>query len=192
MNLTTSVRKKGLSLLSPLFDLLALTRITPNQLSFLSIVFALFAAISFSRASLSWAAALILLSALSDLADGAVAKRNKKATQFGAIFDWLADKYTDAILVTGVVLAGYTGPVWGMLAIAGTLIHSFMKPTTYYELGKKDADLEKVGFFGRPETIITLLLFTLFGAPGLGVILIAILSNMSVLQRIVYLYVVYK
>ena len=81
------------------------------------------------------------------------------------------------------------------------MLHSFIKPVVYAEIGYEERTagkikdpLEGIGFFGRPETHLTLIAFTILErlqAPvGLefGIKLIALLTLASLLLRIIYLY----
>ena len=54
--------------------------------------------------------------------------------------------------------------------------------------GKIDDPLEGVGFFGRPETMLFLILGGVTGYIGGAVIIIAVCTNVSAIQRIFYLY----
>jgi archaetidylinositol phosphate synthase len=54
--------------------------------------------------------------------------------------------------------------------------------------GKIDDPLEGVGFFGRPETLLVLILGGVTGYIGISVIIIAVCTNLSADQRIIYLY----
>jgi archaetidylinositol phosphate synthase len=45
-----------------------------------------------------------------------------------------------------------------------------------------------VGFFGRPETFLVLILGGVTGFIWLSVIIIAVCTNLSAIQRIMYLY----
>jgi hypothetical protein len=81
------------------------------------------------------------------------------------------------------------------LAIIGSLMNTFIKPVVYAEIGyrekvdgKIDDPLEGVGFFGRPETFIVLVLGGVTGYIGISVIIIALCTNLSAIQRIIYLY----
>ena len=74
-------------------------------------------------------------------------------------------------------------------------MNTFIKPVVYAEIGyhekvegKIDDPLEGVGFFGRPETILVLILGGVFGFIWLSVIVIAVCTNLSAIQRIIYLY----
>jgi len=54
--------------------------------------------------------------------------------------------------------------------------------------GKIDDPLEGVGFFGRPETFLVLILGGISGYIWVSVIIIAVCTNLSAVQRIIYLY----
>ncbi|HOZ42081.1 MAG TPA: CDP-alcohol phosphatidyltransferase family protein, partial [Methanoculleus sp.] len=81
------------------------------------------------------------------------------------------------------------------IALAGSLINTFIKPVTYAEIGyteriagKIEDPLEGVGFFGRPETILALVLGGVTGYIWAAILLIAVCTNLSAIQRILYLY----
>jgi len=48
----------------------------------------------------------LLVSAIFDLIDGSVARKTNSHTDFGAVFDWIVDKYVDALVLLGIGLAG--------------------------------------------------------------------------------------
>ena len=172
----------------------------PNLITLLSLLFGMLSAYAFYQGKLITGASFLLLSGLFDLADGIVARLSDRASKFGAVFDWVADKWVDGF-VLGVVGFAYAGPITAITVITSSMIHSFIKPVVYAEIGYqarikgKIADpLEGVGFFGRPETHITLILFALLeriNAPlglSFGIKLIAVLTMLSLLLRIIYLY----
>ena len=80
------------------------------------------------------------------------------------------------------------------------MLHTFIKPVAYAEIGFSQREkgkiwdpLEGVGFFGRPETHIALVFFAILerfvnGSLTLGVYFITIMTTLSLLQRIFYLY----
>jgi archaetidylinositol phosphate synthase len=117
------------------------------------------------------------------------------------------DKYVDALVLLGVGLSGITivsqyfalPPIADFavvaFAIIGSLMNTFIKPVVYAEIGyhekvegKIDDPLEGVGFFGRPETILVLILGGISGFIGISAIIIAVCTNLSAIQRIIYLY----
>jgi len=172
----------------------------PNLITLLSLLFGMLSAYAFYQGKLITGASFLLLSGLFDLADGIVARLSDRASKFGAVFDWVADKWVDGF-VLGVVGFIYAGPITAITVITSSLIHSFIKPVAYAEIGyqarikgKITDPLEGVGFFGRPETHLTLILFALLeriNAPlglSFGIKLIAVLTTLSLLLRIIYLY----
>lgn len=87
---------------------LARTRITPNQISLASVVFAALGAAAFTRPEIPWAllacALCIQLRLLCNLIDGMVAVEGGKGSAVGAIYNELPDRLADALLL---VAAGY-------------------------------------------------------------------------------------
>lgn len=171
-----------------------------NLITFLSLLIGSASALAYYNGNLLSAVFLLIISGLLDLSDGVVARLSGKPTKFGAVFDWIADKWVDG-LVLGVVGYFYADPFWAILAITSSMLHSFIKPVVYAEIGyavkikgKIKDPLENVGFFGRPETHIFLIFFTLLeklNAPvglGYGIKIITLLTIFSLLQRIIYLY----
>lgn len=198
MNLT-SKRELLKKIYEPLGLSLAYLNIPPNAITLLSIVAGVSAAYAFYTHHVLTGATLLVISGLLDLADGIVARHNDKATKFGAVLDWLADKFVDG-LVLGAVAVAYANPWVAIVLITVNMLHTFIKPVAYAEIGFSQREkgkiwdpLEGVGFFGRPETHLTLIAFALLerfidGALTVGVYLITILSTLSLLQRVYYLY----
>jgi len=198
MNLT-SKREILKKIYEPFGLSLAYLNIPPNAITLLSIVAGTLAAYAFYTHHVLTGAVLLLISGLLDLADGIVARHNDKATKFGAVLDWLADKFVDG-LVLGAVAVAYANPWVAIVLITGNMLHTFIKPVAYAEIGFSQREkgkiwdpLEGVGFFGRPETHIALVFFAILerfvnGSLTLGVYFITIMTTLSLLQRIFYLY----
>lgn len=210
MNIT-ALRPKFIGCFEPLADIFIKLRITPNIISIFSLIAGIAAAYLFFYQLFASGALMLLASAVLDLIDGSVARKTGKETKFGAVFDWIVDKYVDSIVLLGIGLSGiaiisdYVYIPGGYIpaanfavvaaAIIGSLMNTFIKPVVYAEVGfekredgKIDDPLERVGFFGRPETIIVLILGGLTGFVSVAVIIVAACTNLSALQRIIYLY----
>jgi phosphatidylglycerophosphate synthase len=141
----------------------------------------------------------LLISGILDLCDGYVAVVNQKATKFGAVFDWIADKWVDGI-VLGAVGLRYAGDWIAIVAVVSSLLHTFIKPVAYAEIGYAQRDygkikdpLESVGFFGRPETLIVLFFSSILypfnhSSLNYGIKMITLLTLISLGTRIAYLY----
>jgi archaetidylinositol phosphate synthase len=171
------------------------------------VLFGFSCALAFSQRYFLAGSLLLVISAILDLVDGNVARKNHTESKFGAVLDWVADKYVDAAVILGVGFSGIAiisqfvavPPVFDFgvvgLALAGSLINTFIKPVTYAEIGytervagKIEDPLEGVGFFGRPETVLVLVLGGVTGYIWVSILLIAVCTNLSAVQRIFYLY----
>ncbi|MCI4361490.1 MAG: CDP-alcohol phosphatidyltransferase family protein [Thermoplasmata archaeon] len=69
---------------------------------------------------------LILFSGVFDVLDGEVARRTGRASARGDLFDHVADRYADVLIVAGVGLSGYANPVLALLALVSLLLTSYM------------------------------------------------------------------
>jgi phosphatidylglycerophosphate synthase len=198
MNLT-SKRKSLKKVYEPIGVLIAKTHITPNAITIISVILGVFSAYFFYNHKPLIASILLFMSGFFDLMDGVVARETDTSSKFGAVFDWLADKVVDGVVLFAVGLA-YANPLLTIVAVVSNMLHTFIKPVAYSEIGyqertkgKINDPLEGVGFFGRPETILTLVVFGLLenfihGALNIGFQLIVILTIISLALRIGYLY----
>jgi archaetidylinositol phosphate synthase len=206
MNIT-AYRSRVIRYLEPVADLFVRVGITPNQISLLALAAGLLCAFLYYRGEFFWGSLALFASAVFDLVDGSVARKTGAHTDFGAVFDWIVDKYVDALALLGVGLSGIAiltpylqvPPVADFavvaFAIIGSLMNTFIKPVVYAEIGyrekvggKIDDPLEGVGFFGRPETLLVLILGGITSYIAVSIIIIAVCTNLSALQRIMYLY----
>lgn len=194
MNIT-KYRHKLISYLDPFVVLLSKIGLTPNQITLISVFWGLVSAVFYATRYVYFGALFLFISCLFDLADGGVARINNTATKFGAAIDWIADKYVDGMVLIAIAFGNYTNVIFVCIALFGSFINTFIKSVSYAEIGFKERedgkisdDLEKTGIFGRPETIITLLICSIIGRLDIAVIIIAIFTNISAVQRIIYLY----
>ena len=76
--------------------------ITADHLTLAGMVMAVGAAVAIANGALRLGFVLLLLTAVPDVLDGAVAKASGTATPRGAFFDSVADRVTDALLLGGI------------------------------------------------------------------------------------------
>jgi archaetidylinositol phosphate synthase len=171
---------------------LASIGLTPNALTMLGLL----ASTASAWAYLSWrvnriylvaAAGLILLSGLLDAFDGVLARKTGTVTRFGGFFDSVADRYSDAVVLGAIVVSGLCDPLWGMAALIGSLMVSYARARAE----AAGVEMIAVGFAERAERMILLVAVTL-GAYyriellGYGIIALAIIANLTVLQRVAH------
>ena len=98
-------------LLDTIVRWLALSRINPNVLTFMGLVVNTWAAILFGSATaltqkrmFFYAGLVIIGSGFFDLVDGQVARATNRVTRFGAFFDSVVDRYSDASQFLGLLV----------------------------------------------------------------------------------------
>jgi archaetidylinositol phosphate synthase len=166
--------------------------LNPNQVSILGIILAVLSALTYWQWKLNsllliLAPLLMLASGLLDALDGALARLYGEATNFGGFFDSLLDRYADAVIICGIILGGLTDVSWGLAALIGSLLVSYARARAE-AAGVK---MESVGLAERAERLVLLALasflsFVWLEALGWGVLVLAILTNLTVIQRAIY------
>jgi len=166
--------------------------LSPNQVSILGIAFAALSAITYWQWErhpllLILAPLLMLASGLLDALDGALARLYGEATTFGGFFDSLLDRYADAIILCGIILGGLTEVSWGLAALVGSMLVSYARARAE-AAGVK---MESVGLAERAERMVLLALasflsFFWLDALCWGVLVLAVLTNLTVIQRAIY------
>ena len=86
----------------PIGNLLRKTGLTPDHLTVLGLLVGVGAAIAIGSEHLRLGLLLVILAALPDLLDGALAKAQDTSSQRGAFFDSTVDRITDALLLGGI------------------------------------------------------------------------------------------
>ena len=129
---------------------------------------------------------LVILAAVPDLLDGALAKASEAASQRGAFFDSTVDRVTDAVLLGGVAwyLAGHESPHMSVLAFAVMAASSLI---SYQRAKAESLGLDaKGGLMERAERVVLLcigLLWDRLLVPVLWVMLA--LTLVTAIQRFV-------
>src|SRR5271167_1189480 len=165
---------------------LAATGITPNMFTFLGLAVNSWAAALFAMGMFRQAAAVLFLAGFLDMADGQVARRVGRVTAFGAFLDSTLDRYSDLALYMGLVVY-YTliGRPFYMALAAVAMASSFM---VSYSRARAESLIPtcKVGFMERPERLVLLIIGGFFNrmAPVLWVI--ATLSTITVVHRVIF------
>jgi len=177
----------------PLARLLARTRLTPNQTSWGAFGIALLSFVSFILGQNIIGGLLAQLSSIVDGVDGSLARLKGMSSTFGGFLDSVLDRYADILIVLGLTLWSlahetYSG-IWllGFLAIAGTICVSYTR--AHIDPGHRH--IFDSGLKSLASRDIRLFLIMLGGITGqayfcLGVI--AVLTNLVVLYRLIYLY----
>ena len=140
----------------PIGRLLRRTGLSPDHLTILGVLVAVGAALAIGAGMLYLGFALVILAAIPDLLDGALAKASNQASQRGAFFDSVIDRLTDAVIFAGVAYYYMNGhnPRLGMVAFG---ILGFSLIISYERAKAESLGLEaKGGLMERAERILLL------------------------------------
>lgn len=129
---------------------------------------------------------------IADLLDGAVAKARGKATSFGALLDSTTDRLSDALFFVGVAwlygvdpdVAAHDEPWVAAVALAA-LVLTFL--VSYVKARAESLGLEcNIGLAERFERVALMVLGLVFGIVPVMVVVLAILSGITFVQRMMY------
>lgn len=170
----------------PLGDGLRRTGLTPDHLTIMGVLVGVGAAFAIGNGYLQLGLLLVVLAALPDLLDGALAKATDAASQRGAFFDSTMDRITDAVLLGGVswYLASNESPQLTLLPFSILALSSLI---SYQRAKAESLGLEaKGGLMERAERVVLLCVGLLF-EPLLVPILwiMAVLTAVTAVQRFV-------
>ena len=176
--------------------------LTPNKVSVIGFILALASAAAYAMAqNYTWllllATLLLLASGFCDTLDGIIARTFNQTTVFGGFFDSVLDRYADAAIYAAIIIAGLSNPfwgptwgaIWGLAALSGSLLVSY----TRARAEAAGIKMESVGLAERAERMlilaaVSIIAFYWLPALGIGIFLLAVLSNFTVIQRAFHVY----
>jgi len=163
--------------------------VTPNAITVLGLIVSIASALCYyywasSPILLPAAGVLVLLSGFFDAIDGVIARTTGKVTSFGGFFDSVTDRYADALVLSGITLGGLCNPFYGFAALIGSLMVSY----TRSRAEAAGVTMAGIGLAERAERMLILAAVTFaavfwFDALNYGVIILAVLSHLTVIQR---------
>ena len=178
----SKIKHKATELLDPLTDLIVRVGLKPNHLTFLGLLFGLSSAVLIAKGYPKLGALIILLSGLMDTLDGALARNKGLVTKFGGFLDSVFDRYVDIAIFTSL---GFYGVDWFLviIALSGALMVSYTRARAESIIERCD-----VGIAERGERMIILVFGLLTGFVWQSVLLIAILSHLTAVHRVIHTY----
>ena len=193
MSWTSGVGRACGVLLDAIVRMLALTRINPNVLTLMGLVVNTYAAFLFGYASgenqrrmFFYAGLVIIASGFFDLVDGRVARASNQVTRFGGFFDSVLDRYSDLALYMGLLV--YYASINRFFYIVLTAIVMTGSVMVSYTRARAECTIPKckVGFLERPERVVLIIIGALFLRMAQVLWVIAVLSNLTVIHRMIY------
>jgi CDP-diacylglycerol--glycerol-3-phosphate 3-phosphatidyltransferase len=188
------------ALLSPLLDALVrvLVRVSPDVLTITGLVltgvacglFAMSGGAGYVNPTLLRVGGVVaLVAAIFDMLDGRVARLRGRETRFGAYLDSTMDRYSDMLLYMGLLLLYARLERNGLMVLVW--VAAFGSFMTSYARARAESLIPgcPVGLMERPERVVLLIAGALLNRMVAVLWLIALLSNVTAIQRIVYTYV---
>jgi len=185
-----------LRIVLPLTDYLKSLNINPNTLTTLGAILTVVGAIFFALSYLRLGGLFIILGAVCDTLDGPIARDSDRKTKFGALYDSVVDRYSEFIMFFGIAVHFVRhDSLWTSVAIFAAVGGSVM--VSYVRARAEGMGFEcKVGMMQRPERIAYISVGAVIGDLPIinelflimAIWAIALLSNYTAIQRLVYVY----
>ena len=160
----------------------------PNTLTVLGMLLAFGAALLAALGMFVRAGAVYLIGGTLDGLDGALARATGRESRFGGLLDSTLDRYGEAALLAGLAFwMAQSGRLLELMLIFATLAGSFL--VSYVRARAEGLGLElKIGLLTRVERFIIMLIMLYSGQFTIGLAIMAVLANFTVLQRMVRVY----
>jgi CDP-diacylglycerol---glycerol-3-phosphate 3-phosphatidyltransferase len=181
-----NIGKGGKFLLDKIVKVLAFLHINPNIITFTGVLISFWAAFEFGYGSFFKGGLIIILAGLFDMLDGEVARVSRTETQFGAFYDSVIDRYSDIIILQGLIVYYARQQQLGYVVLVGVVVMGAV--LTSYTRARAESLIPscKVGFMERPERIVLLIIGGLSGHIEAVLWILAVLGNWTVFDRIHY------
>ncbi len=189
--------------LSPILDALvrALVRVNPDALTIVGLGLTCVACALFGMAGgrgfvnppmLRLGGVVALAGAVFDMLDGRVARLRGRGTHFGAYLDSTMDRYSDMLLYMGLLILYARLERNGLMVLVW--VAAFGSFMTSYARARAESLIPRcpVGLLERPERVVLIIAGAVLNRMVAVLWVIAVLSNLTAIQRIVYTYVELK
>jgi CDP-diacylglycerol---glycerol-3-phosphate 3-phosphatidyltransferase len=189
------IQQQARQLVAFLIRPLARMGITPNMLTIIGLLLSGITALVIAQGHMFVGGLLILFAGIFDMFDGAMARVQKTATSFGAFLDSTFDRYSESIILFGLLWYALQHPgqhnqLWPIpaeqswmiififLAVVGSLMVSYTKARA------EGLGIEcKIGLLARPERVVILAIGLLSHAGIWALALLAVLTHVTAVER---------
>ena len=183
--LTDWARARLKSLILPVARFLLNLGLTPNAVTLIGLVGSTVGAVLIAKGYMLASGLVIVFMGSMDALDGTMARLGGIPTVFGAFFDSVTDRYSEIVIYAGLLFF-YLGQNNNLMvgvvyaAVGGSLLVSYTRARGH-SLGMDT----KVGILSRMERYLVLAPSLLLNFPSIGMWIIAILANITAVQRII-------
>jgi CDP-diacylglycerol--glycerol-3-phosphate 3-phosphatidyltransferase len=191
------IQQRARQLVTAIIQPLAYLGVTPNTLTIVGLLLSVVAALVIAQGYMFVGGLLILLAGVFDMFDGAMARVRNAATTFGAFLDSTLDRYSESIILFGLLYYALQHPglqdvlwpapheqTWMILFVFIAVVGSLM--VSYTKARAEGLGIEcKTGLLARPERVIILAIGLLTNTGIWALALLAVLSHVTAVERII-------
>ena len=192
--INAKVRRLWDQAMSPVGRTVAASRVDPNWVTVLGVLFQAFASFEILEGHLMIASLATLLAGTADVLDGAVAKARGLTSRFGAFLDSTTDRLSDALFFVPIAWLYAVTPDkpsreqhWVAALALTALVAAFL--VSYIKARAEALGYDcNVGLAERAERWILMVLGLFFDVLPLAIAILAAVSIITVIQRFVHVY----
>jgi CDP-diacylglycerol--glycerol-3-phosphate 3-phosphatidyltransferase len=195
------IQDQARQLVAAIMKPLAGLGISPNLLTALGLILSMVTALVLAQGAIFLGGWLVLFAGIFDMLDGAMARVRNAATPFGAFLDSTLDRFSESIVLLGLLFYALTRPdmhdllwpwpseqAWVITLIFLALMGSLM--VSYTKARAEGLGVEcKGGLLARPERVIILAVGLVFnfdlGLYVWALAILAVLTNVTAVERMV-------
>ena len=184
LTFTDQMRVRFRGILDPIGAFLNRIGLMPNTMTILGLVGNTIGAVLLSQGKMTYGGLIILAMGPVDALDGTMARLRGEPSEFGAFVDSVTDRYSELVIFGGLLIyyvqqGNWTAALATYLAASGSVLVSYVRARAS-SLGYDT----KVGILTRMERYLVLAPTLVLNLPLVGLWIIAILANITALQRI--------
>ena len=181
---TDQMRVRFRGILDPVGGFLNRLGLMPNTMTILGLVGNTVGAVLLAQGNMRIGGLIILAMGPVDALDGTMARLRGEPSEFGAFVDSVTDRYSELVIFGGILFYYIQQGDWVMalvtyVAAGGSVLVSYIRARAA-SLGYDT----KVGVLTRMERYLVLAPSLVLNIPWVGLWIIAILANITALQRI--------
>ena len=175
-------------LAEPVARVVAKTGITPNAVTIIGFLLIIGVAWVLSQGYFLLGGFLVVVASSLDFIDGALARVTGRSTRFGALLDSSLDRYSEAVLLFGLLwFYAWHGGTTQVFLIFATIVGSLL--VSYVRARAEGLGLDaEVGIMRRTMRILALALGLLINQVTIILWILAILTHLTAVQRLIYVW----
>ncbi|PWH15217.1 MAG: CDP-alcohol phosphatidyltransferase family protein [Anaerolineae bacterium] len=171
-------------ILDPLGNFLNRLGITPNMMTMLGLLGNIGGAWFLAQGNMVLGGVFVLICTPFDALDGTMARLRGEASEFGAFVDSVTDRYSELFILGGLLyhflqINDHLSAIAVYIAAAGSVLVSYVKARA--DSLKFDAN---TGVLTRLERYLVIAPLLVLNQPVIAVWIVAVLANITALQRI--------